>query len=72
MWDSQALAFTDFPTFGWGLSLRLADSAVGLEYRGVDFSAFGWGLSLRQRRDALSVLYPKFPRFRAGTFIEAA
>ena len=54
MWDSQALAFTDFPTFGWGLSLRRVATVPGW-FALADFPALGRGLSLRRFLDEVSV-----------------
>ena len=62
----------DFPTFGWGLSLRLGAHWRAFTIWERDFPTFGWGLSLRP--DALaSIAYLSFvfPHLRVGTFIEA-
>ena len=37
----------NFPTFGWGLSLR-PEKKVIVIYSEENFPTFGWGLSLRQ------------------------
>ena len=64
------LRWCHFPAFGRGLSLRQPVIRLDMVQVG-DFPAFGRGLSLRPTQSAHEAHSMKFPRLRAGTFIEA-